>query len=325
MVCVAAAGAWIATRTTTNGDEYHRYVGGLLQAWKDDPALMVSVSARVLANAWVATFAVSPDVSLGPRLLIALIGAFAIAGAIRRAIGNHLDGWYALAALGALSFYVVNENDTRRVLYPALPILLAHAAGVVMELSNRLPAPRQRKLLFAVAIAAPLLVCLPAMLLIVQRARDTTPFFPGGHAAADITDYYTTINTMRARAQAARQAVVLDGLAELKRATPPGARIMWIRPEYVAFLDERQAVPFYFGWNEHAFAEAIRSSQASHVVLATLFKSDWRGGHGDPLPLMKTADAYADRVLALKNAVTGEEEFVLLRVDPRRLDAYLSK
>jgi len=99
---------------------------------------------------------------------------------------------------------------------------------------------------------------------------------------------------------------------------------MWIRPEYVALLGERHAVPSYLAWSDRRLAEAILASGTTHVVLATLFKSDLDDKLGDPLPVMATAIHYSQPEFSLRNPVTGREEFTLLKVQRERLVAYLS-
>ena len=58
---------------------------------------------------------------------------------------------------------------------------------------------------------------------------------------AGMTAYYTVIDGGRAAALAERHASVLGGLEALANATPPGARVFWMRPEYVALLGGRRA------------------------------------------------------------------------------------
>jgi hypothetical protein len=324
-VFAAVAILWLALRPAPATAEYERYVGAIAASWKNDPMLMLAVSGKTLWYAWLETFAADTDISLLPRIVLALLAMLAVAGAVRRALANHLDGWYVLASIGMISIYVVGDSDVRRFLYPVLPLLLAHAAGLVMEIAGSLGEAQQRRIVLGAASLALAGACVPAMMLVAAKSRDTAPLVPDGHiAAADITEYYTTLNTQRARAIAAREAAVIEGLERLATATPAGAKALWMRPEYIALLGGRQGVAFYFQWNARELAEAVRSSGVTHIVLASLFKADLHAVRGDPVPVTRTALAYSDAVLSVKNAVTGRDELLLLKVDPARLSAYLA-
>lgn len=318
--------AWSVLRPMADTGEYGRYVAGVAESWKHDPSLMMQISAKTLWYAWLQNFALDSDISPMPKIVLGLVAVAAVGGSIRRALANGLDGWYVLAMLGMISIYVVGESDVRRFFYPLLPLLLAHATGLVLDIARRLDEARQRRIVLAAAALAIAVVCVPAMMLVATRALDTAPLVTGGRvAAADIADYYTTLNGLRARAIAAREAAVIEGFGRLAAATPPDAKILWVRPEYVALLGGRQGVPSYSQWNEREQSESIRASGVTHVVLATLFKTDLHGQRADPLPVARSALAYSDAVLTLKNAVTGQDEFVLLKVDPARLTAYLGR
>jgi hypothetical protein len=325
-IALAALGLWIAMRPSPDTDNYALSVGGMLRAWVDEPWTLARLSWGAIGGGWISTFTASAEVSPVPKLVFAVVALLALAGSVRRALANRLDGWYALAGVAMVFAWVFPEGDIRRLLYPLVPLLLAHAAGFVIALAERVGGLRHRRLVLAGLALVPVLVCLPATLLVAQKSQDNVALVPGHrYAAADITDYYTILNTTRARAMAARQAAVLYGLEQLKRETPPDARILWVRPEYVALLGGREAVPFYNGWDAHALAEAIRSSRATHVVLATLYKSDLRWKMADPMPVMKTAGGYARRQFSVRSAVTGGEEFALLKVDAEALDAFLAR
>ncbi len=327
VAAVAAAFLWIALRPSADADVYAQTIGSLVALWSDNPATLLRLGSTMLAGGWIATFAAEPDAALVPKLVFAAVAVLAIAGSVRRAIANHLDGWYALVSVAMVFTWVFPEDNVRRLLYPLVPLLLAHAAGTVIAVADRFKEVPRRRLFLALAALVPALVCLPATLLVARKSLDKDPLVPGGrYSASDITDYYTTINVTRARALAAQQAAVLHGLERLNQAIPPDARIMWVRPEYVALLGGRQSVPYYNRWDAHELAAAIRSSRTTHVVLATLFKSDLNRQGGDPLPVLGTVRAYARPDFSVNNAVVaGREEFVLMRVDADALAAFLAR
>ena len=125
------------------------------------------------------------------------------------------------------------------------------------------------------------------------------------------------------RAIAAKQIAVMVGLESLRDATPPGAKVMWIRPEYVAVLGKREGIPWYFGWDRKKLAGEIERSKADYVIWSTLYKSDLSGADGDPLRAMEGIDVYCWPEFTIRNFVTGKPEFILWRVDHALLEAEL--
>ncbi|MGZ5103981.1 MAG: hypothetical protein ACXWHB_06275, partial [Usitatibacter sp.] len=108
--------------------------------------------------------------------------------------------------------------------------------------------------------------------------------------------------------------------------TPPGSRVMWMRPEYVALLGKRPAVPWYFGWDRRTLAREIRRSGTGYVVVARVFKTDLAGGYGDAFALMVlNPPSYLMPVLVLRGEDGRSETFILLKVDPAALDLYLAQ
>jgi hypothetical protein len=229
-----------------------------------------------------------------------------------------------LGSTALVFIWVFPENNMRRLMYPLVPLVLVLAAGLVLQLAARLPLPRRRRVLLAAAAAMPMLVSLPAAVLVLQKALDREPVLPGiAHRYADVTDYYTTLNIGRARALAARHIAVIAGLEAVATVTPPGARVMWVRPEYVAFLGNRAAVPWYHGQDGAGLARAIEQADVDYVIVAALFKTDVRGGANDPLTAADVA-AYARPALVVPNAVVGTPDFILMRIDRGRLAAALA-
>jgi hypothetical protein len=156
---------------------------------------------------------------------------------------------------------------------------------------------------------------------VASKALDREPVVAGyGPRYSDITEYYTTINVDRSRAIAARHATVLAGLEALEKATPPGARVMWMRPEYVALLGHRDGAAWFYRWDEKRLARWVRDAKVDYLVVARLFKTDLSGRAGDPFATLNPVSSYSVPVLTLSNPVTGGAEFVLLRVERRALE-----
>jgi hypothetical protein len=321
---LALAGLWALARPAPLGANYAQVLDTVIGMLQHDPLRLLGLGARYLSSGWVASFTAEADVHAAARGVFLALGALGVAGAVRRALHNHLDGWYVLASLAMLFLWFFPEETMRRLLYPLVPLLLVHAAGFAMFLAGRLKAKRPARMLLAAALLPPALLCVPAVLLVFSKSMERQPVVPGFPSSlAAITEYYTTIRVHGAASIAARHAAVLTGLQALQVDTPPGARVMWMRPDYVALLGHRQGVPWHYGGGLRGLAEEARRSKVDYVVLATLYKSDMRGEQADAFDSLEALAPFARPVSYVRNAVLGGNEFALLRVDPAALDAYL--
>ena len=311
---------WYGLRPRPEVDAYQRTVASMIDGWLREPMLMLSVGTEFFLSGWVASLAAQEDVSLAPRLVFSLLGLLGLAGAILRALRNRLDGWFVLISLALIFPWVFSPNNTRRLLYPLVPLLLICAGDFVRFACERWKVEGRRRVAVFVAVAAlPILLCLPAVLLIAEKSRDRRPVLAGyPYAYRDITEYYTTINLEKARLLAQLQVAVLAGLESVDKVTPAGAKVMWMRPEYVALLGRRQAVPFYYTWSPRVLAQEVKRSKADYLVVSRLFKTDLDGVDGDPLVTMRGILAYSQPVFHF-----GDDGFVLMKVDPAALDAFL--
>jgi hypothetical protein len=315
-------GAWFLLRPAAN--QYSVTIASVTRSWLDDPAHTFLASATYLHRGWIASFNAEADASLVPGFIYSAIGLLGLAGAARRVLANRLDGWYVAASLGIIFFWVFNEENMRRLLYPLLPLLLIFAGQSLVALCHLCAMGRFAGTAALLTSAIVAVLCMPAALTVFERSRDTGPGRPGlKYAYAGITDYYSTINSAQARAIAARQIAVLTGLEALDEATPPGSKVMWMRPEYIATLGRREGVPWYFRWDRKTLAREIANTGTGFVIVSTLFKSDLDGSDGDPFATLGGIDAYSWPVFSIRNFVTGRAEFVLWKVDSSLLDAAL--
>ena len=320
---VAAIGTWLWLRPRLENDPYRSAALSLTKTWMAHPLEAASASEANLLDAWVSTFTADPGVSPVTRGLLAVIGIVAIVGAIRAARANRADGWYALGILALLAGWLFEDDALRRLLHPVVPVLMLLAGEAVAALASATAVPRVR-LAVAVAGVAAAFLAMPALVLVAAKASEREPVLPGFPSRyADITDNYTTANIDRAHALAARQVAVLSGLEAVGQVAPPGSRVAWMRPEYVALLAGREAIPYYYAWDARRFAEEMRARKVDFIVDARLHKTDLSGASGNPSALMSSARAYARPVLSLPNIVTGGEDFALLAIDPNRLAAAL--
>ena len=317
-------GLWLAWRPSAGEDLYHFIAAQIASAWIDEPLRTGRLAVERLLGGWIASFLAQSAVGLAPRVVFAALGILGVAGSVRAARRNRLDGWYVLASLAITFGWVFNEDNTRRLLYPVLPILMIHAAELVRDLAARTRTPRLRAWALGAVALLPASLCLPAAVVLAEKRLDRQPFAPGAHLAyADCLDFYTTIDTGTARVIAADVLGMLEGFDAIAKATPEGARVMWMRPEYVAVLGRREAVPYFFSWDERRLARELLDKRVDYLVVAALYKTDNANRVRDPYQLHAHVTEYASPVVMIRNAVTGAPAFVLARVDPAAVERFL--
>lgn len=318
--------AWIVVRPTPGADSYHETAGALIHAWLADPGLLLRLAPRFFFGGWVSSFTADPDAPLAFAAVFGVLGLAGLGGAVRAARAHRLDGCYVIATAALVFLWVFREENARRLLYPILPLLLLHATELALAAARRFASAARAPWIAGCALAPAALLCVPALVLVQQKSFDRAPRDAAGrHAYADITEYYSTLNVQRARAVAGMHLATLAGFDAIARHTPPDARVMWMRPEYVAVLGGRAAAAFDYGWSERRVAEEIRRTGTGYLVLSRLYKTDLAGRTGDPAVTLAGVRGYADPVYAIPNPAVGGDEFVLLKVDPERLERFLGR
>ena len=313
--------AWPLLRP--DGHVYEQTLQSVMRGWLHAPLVTLRVSSELFAGGWIASFVAEGGVSNALTALLWAVGILAVAGAVRAAMRNRIDGWYMLFTLALLLGWIFGVENTRRLLYPVMPLALLHAAESIIAIAAL---TRMRKAGWAAAVgcALPIVASAPAMLLFAQKATDTTLLVQGGgYRASDISDYYRIINVAEGRALAAKHANTLAGLEALRGVTPAGARVMWMRPEYVALLGGRTGVPSYYSWDAATLARHVRDESAQYLVVAGISKSDLAVRAGSGAALLDQARPFTHPVFALANPFTRQDEFVLLEVDRAALDGFL--
>ncbi|HUQ27389.1 MAG TPA: hypothetical protein VM051_02290 [Usitatibacter sp.] len=323
LVPVAAfAIAWTLARP--GGHVYASTVSAIATSWLDAPMRALQVTSAMFLGGWTASFVAEGDVAPAIRVVVYAVGIAALAGSTRAALRNRIDGWYVLLTALVVFLWLGEVDNMRRLLYPVVPLALMHAAEAVIALVRRARVRKPRMAVMALC-AAPLALCLPATALVAEKSFDRAALVPGSrYRACDITDYYQLINRPQALALAAKHAGTLAGLEALRTATAPQARVMWMRPEYVALLGGRAGVPYEYGWDARTLATRIRDERVDYLVIAGISKSDVELRLGDPIVAMRQAQPYSERAMALSSPYTGEDEFVLLRIDRAALEAWLA-
>jgi hypothetical protein len=307
-----------------SGDAYGSQAAGMAAQWLAEPWRALGTAAGFMAEGWIASFQSETGTTLLPTVVFGVLGALAVAGAVRRAWMNRLDGWYALLTLAMLFFWLFSHDTQRRLLYPLVPLLLIHAADMARVLCRRAGLHRHGGYLVSGAAALVLLFCLPAVALVAQKAIHREPL-PGTHVAyADVTEYYRYVNEVRARQEAGPHVAALIGFASLTQVTPPGARIMWTRPEYVALLAQRVAVPYEYRWEALHFAREAKRERVDYLVLSGIFKLDVNLELKSPGAALRHAWDFAHEVLEIRLPGSGTAQFVVMKIDPERLDAYIA-
>ena len=316
--CAALVGLWYALRPVAIADTYGRTAFAMATAWAADPLAMLGHAGRLFAAGWVSTFTADANVPTTSAFAAAILGLLALAGVARRLAGNHIDAWYVVFSLGVILPWVFNVDNTRRLLYPLVPVLLVSAADFLRWTGERIGlASRGRAALFGAAIAMQLAIALPGVALIAGRAQDHTPVVPGlRYTYRDVTDYYTTIDAGEARKRAMVVVATLGGLESIAKVAPPAATVMWMRPEYVALLGQRRAVPFLYRWDGRTLAREVARSKTDYVVVTVLLKTDMTGQQGDP---GVDTSAYARPAVVLLEGV-----FTLMQVDRAALERFLA-
>jgi hypothetical protein len=309
---------WHGLRPSIGADTYERTTGQLLTSWRDNPAGMLVEGAENLSSAWIATFAAQDDVPRAVAIIALSLGAIALAGVFLRISRNRFDAWFVLVSLAIVFPWIFSAENTRRLIYPLVPLLAVSGADFVRWALGRARLPlKSRPYVLGVAVAVSLLASFPALVLIAQKSLDREPVIPGSaYAYRDVAEYYTTVNLEIARDRAKLAVITLDGLAAIDRVTPALARVMWMRPEYVALLGKRAAVPFLYRWSPLELAREVKRSGTGFIVQGWLAKTDIEVASGTS---QLDLSAYAHPVFN-----TGSI-FVLDAVDPPALDAYIAR
>jgi len=317
-----AMAAWLTLRPPLQGENYAqvlRNAWGLLAA---APAFFGAKSAEYLGNAWIGSFTAESHVYGVTRALLLAAALLALAGAVRAAALNRLDGWYALAYAAMLAFWLFPEETTRRLLYPLVPLALLHAGEAVHAVARRL-LPARASAVVGVGGAVLAALSLPAMALVASKAADRAPVMKISPLAySGITEYYTVIPVKPAREIAGRQLAVLAGLAEIERFTPPGARVLWMRPDYIAVLAHRTGVASYYREGMEGVVRTLLDTGARYVVVSSLYKADIRGDALDPIVTPASVAPFAHALFIVRNPVADIDEFALLEVDRAALERY---
>lgn len=316
---VVLLGLWYAVRPRAPIDFYQFAVSWVVNSWLENPLVTALGAWRMFFDSWIGLFLADSEVAFGAKGVLAAIGVVAAVGVVMRVMRNRFDGWFALLSVGVIFVWTFGPQTTRRLMYPLLPLLLLFAADAVRQLLDALRLVERRRLYAAAAITAmPILLCLPALVAIGEKSLDRRAAIAGcPQTFREITPYYNTVNLEGAEGLARLEVIMLCGLQSLDKVTPPGSVVMWTRPEYVALLAKRPAVPYYYRWTPRELATAIKSGNADYLVITILNKNDLEGGLPKPTKGMQE-EAYSQPVFA-----STDEILVVKKIDKAALERFL--
>jgi 4-amino-4-deoxy-L-arabinose transferase-like glycosyltransferase len=320
-------GGWMWLRPTAGFDQYHDIVQLNLRGWIHSFGEVAPFALGAVRDAWIASFTIDSSVSPAMRIVFAGVGALAVAGAAMSAWRGRIHGWYALGFTAILVGWVFGEETTRRLIYPIVPVALIQAALALREVLKRLPpSPRALRYAAPALVTLTILLALPGMVLVQRRSLDRDPVLDGfAYSYADFRDYYES-HGPDARARAAGNLASLAGLRALPGVTPRDAKILWFRPEYLAFLADRECVPWYNSWDARELARQIRSANVDYVAFPRYLKSDLTMRLADPTPLVASIREYSDLVMAIPDpGDEGKNGFMLFKIERKALEGYLAK
>jgi 4-amino-4-deoxy-L-arabinose transferase-like glycosyltransferase len=317
---------WLLWRPKPEGFNYQSVTSSILNdLLLADPIRFLRSCAQVTFGGWTRTFTADSDVHWLPKVVFGIVGLVGIAGAILRARGNRIDGWYVLAMLPIVSVWLFSEDSNRRLLYPLVPLLIIHGAVFIAFVARRIPSQRHRRILVGAVVALPVVLCFPAWLLVQSKSMDREKIYPGlRYRYSDMTDYYTTIDFKVARGMVSKHAAILGGLESLQTVTPPESKVMWLRPDYVAVLGHRQGLPLYYRWSPEEFFREIQRSKADYIVASSLLKADMDGGEGNPALLFNQALQVSSVVHSVRSPLAEGYEIALLKIDPAAVEKMLN-
>ena len=317
---VALGALWLAVRPG-DGSGYRDALAYNIERLADRQLDLLPYAWHLFKEGWVSSFNAdvwTDPLSQGVFMALLVVG---LAGSVMNAGRNRLDGWYVLASVGVTFMWMFPQDATRRLLYPVVPLLILHAAEF-MQLGARRLTVDARKLMLGVAVL-PLLLCVPAAILMFQKASARDPVAGTKYAYADISEYYLFVNEALARSTAGLSLATLVGFDGVAAATPPGAKVMWMRPEYVELLAHRSGVAYRNDWDSLRLAKEIARGGVGFVISGEMFKADLDMTMRHPRELLVDLPQYSREILVVRNPATRRPEFVLHEIDGARLADYV--
>jgi hypothetical protein len=169
------------------------------------------------------------------------------------------------------------------------------------------------------------MLTLPAMLLLARKASDREIVAGTGLDLAGIANYYYVIPERPARELAGNHVAMFAGFQRIPAATPADAVVMWMRPDYVALLGKRRAVPWFYRDTIEDVLRRIQDTGATHLIIATVVKADVHLEQTEPVVDLLRMAPYVKTVYLSANPVTEEPQFGLFAIDRAAVAAHLAQ
>jgi hypothetical protein len=322
---VAALALWYILRPAGREDTYAAIGTAMLRNLREQGApwlaQVVLDNVRSFGYSWLRTVVIFWSGAADPKAILAsAIGALALAGIAWRALRAQPDALYAIAYLGILLLFPYPAHMYRLGL-PIVPVLLAAGAWALREATLRGGGGTRGERFATLASFAPAVLCLPAMAFVAQRALEPSPAGQR-HPRAAIAEFYRFSVGSLATAVTDREIAILDDLDRIGETTPPGARVAWSLPDYIALLSGRIGVAMPQAADASTFAAELANRQVEYLYVNAFRVREEGPGASDPSAPARLAADYTDPVWTRKD-VEGETVAALLRVDRGRLEAHL--
>jgi hypothetical protein len=319
-IAIAAALAWHALRPAAGSDSYAQSTRLMLAGAESGPLAWARAWAghngQAISDAWFTALLIFWGEPWRPTfLLAAALGALGLGGAVARALHGEADALYVLAFLAILLFWPF-PGQMYRLAFPAAPLVLLLAfRSVAALLAVRLdPARAARAAAYAALV--PVALGLPALLFyVVPRARiEDAPV--AGYRVTDIAEFYRIPSGPAARENARTQIGVLADMNRVRDSTPPGARVMWYTPGYIALLAGREGVALRRPRDAADLEAQVRATRADYLYLAEAQPRDSLHREGDPMYPAVLARPFAEPVWSRTGE--GRVRALLMKIDKER-------
>lgn len=320
---VVALGLWYLLRPAGREDTYAAIGAAMLRSLHEEGAPwlahMVLANVQSFGYSWLRALVIFWSGAGDPKAILAsVVGVLAIAGIGWRLLRREADALYALFYLAILLFFPYPAHMYRLGL-PIVPVLLAAAWWALGEiLARAAPGPRSARRA-AIASFVPIVLCLPAMLFVAQRALEPTSAGER-YSRPGIAEFYRFSVGPLAASVADQEIAVFRDLEHIRETTPATARIAWSLPDYIALLSDRAGVGVPQAADASAFAVQLARRRIDYLYVNALRMREDGPASADPLAPARLSTGYADAVWT-RTTPDGKPASVLLRIDPQRLQA----
>ena len=246
-------------------------------------------------------------------LIAALLGIFAMTGTLLRARQAKLDALYVLCYLAVIVIWPF-RNEMPRFLYPLLPLLIMHAYFTFSALLGKLATAGAPPWAVFVAPMLFALVCVPPLAFIAGRAAYAEEGQP--YPYRHITEFYEIPELAIAKSVSERMGQLVEDLRRVERTTPSGARVLWVKPNFMALLGRRESTITPSSGEGQGFYRALLDMNADYVLVSeAVARGNWDGMRAFPhfAPFSRLLWQRVD-------VTTGLRQSALMEIDRARLE-----